>query len=43
MKRINVMISDEAKAALLKYQEEHDISSLDESLDSFILSCAKSQ
>lgn len=37
MKRINVMISDEAKEILLKYKAEKTISTLDETVDKFVL------
>ena len=31
------MVSDEAKQKVLNYQEEHKLSTLDESMDKFIL------
>ena len=37
MKRINVMVSDEAKKVLLKYKEQNNFSTLDETVDKFIL------
>ncbi len=37
MKRVNVMISDEAKKVILLHQERNKFTTLDESLDSFIL------
>jgi len=37
MKRLNVMVSDEAKNVLLKYKEEKNISTLDETVDKFVL------
>lgn len=36
MQRINVMISDESKAILLKYQEKNKHSKLDDALDMLI-------
>jgi hypothetical protein len=37
MKRLNVMLSDEAKEVIIKYQKEKQISTLDEAADAFIL------
>jgi len=37
MKRLNVMVSDEAKKILLKYKDEKNISTLDETVDKFVL------
>ena len=37
MKRINVMVSDEAKQIILSFQEENDISTLDDTMDKYIL------
>lgn len=37
MKRINVMVSDTAKEKILKYQEDNHLTTLDESMDKFIL------
>lgn len=36
MQRINVMISDESKAILLKYQDEKKLSKQDDALDMLI-------
>jgi hypothetical protein len=38
MKRINVMISDEAKEELLLFQKEKKLTTLDEAVDQYILS-----
>jgi hypothetical protein len=37
MKRINVMVSDEAKKIILSFQEKNDISTLDDTMDKYIL------
>jgi hypothetical protein len=37
MKRINVMVSDEAKNKILEFQKQNNIPSLDETLDKYIL------
>ena len=37
MKRINVIVSDEAKKIVLGFQEKKNISTLDETMDKFIL------
>lgn len=37
MKRINVMVSDEAKEKIVRYQKYKNYSTLDEAVDSFIL------
>lgn len=37
MKRLNVMVSDEAKAIILKYQEENNFSTLDDTVDLYII------
>ena len=37
MKRINVMVSDEAKEKIIAYQKQSKYSTLDESVDKFIL------
>ena len=36
MQRINVMISDESKAILYRYQEKKRFSKMDDALDAFI-------
>ncbi len=41
MKRINVMVSDEAKGILLVYQKDNIISTLDEAVDGYILETHK--
>ena len=41
MKRINVMVSDEAKELMLKYKEKNNISTLDETMDKFIIETVK--
>lgn len=43
MKRINVMVSDDAKEKILIYQKKKQYSTLDETVDQFILSneCAE--
>jgi hypothetical protein len=40
MQRINVMISDESKAILLKFQEKYRYGKLDDALDMFIKEAA---
>lgn len=40
-KRVNVIVSDEAKEALLRYQKEKKIKTLDEALDGYILDAEK--
>lgn len=37
MKRINVMVSDEAKEKILAYQKQKQYPTLDETVDEFIL------
>jgi hypothetical protein len=37
MKRINVMVSDEAKEKIIAYQKRNHYSTLDEAVDSFVL------
>lgn len=37
MKRINVMVSDEAKEIILKFKDEKGIRTLDEAVDTYIL------
>ena len=37
MKRINVMVSDKAKAIILNYQEDNNFSTLDDTVDSYII------
>ncbi len=41
MKRINVMVSDEAKLVILAYQEDNNISTLDEATDKYVLETNK--
>lgn len=41
MKRINVLISDEARETLKRFQEKNKISTIDETVDQFILSRSK--
>lgn len=36
MKRLNVMISDEAKAVIVKFQEDNNITTLDSATDKYI-------
>lgn len=36
MKRINVMVSDEAKEKILDFQKEQKITTLDEAVDAYI-------
>jgi uncharacterized FlgJ-related protein len=37
MKRINVMVSDEAKEKILKFQKRNQYQTLDETVDQYIL------
>jgi len=37
MKRINVMVSDEAKEIILKFQKNHNLSTLDETVNQYII------
>lgn len=42
MKRINVMVSDEAKEIIVKFKEEKGFSTLDEAVDMYICtSCSE--
>jgi hypothetical protein len=37
MKRINVMVSDEAKAIVLEFQKKTKLTTLDEAIEKFVL------
>ena len=37
MKRLNVMMSDEAKEIILSFQKGNDLSTLDEAMDKYLL------
>lgn len=41
MKRINVLISEEARAVLAEFQKKNKISTLDETVDQFVLTGRK--
>jgi hypothetical protein len=41
MQRVNIMISDEAKAIIKKYQQEKEYKKIDDAFDGFILEFAK--